>query len=71
MMYRPLPAPTREYLLDTRLHKIVRDFPETFAVLRDSGGDPRVHGGSLLPQVEGWEALLSLLLATTRWRPAG
>ena len=70
-MYRPRPAPTREYLLATPLHKIVRDFPETHAVLRGGGGDPRVHGGTLLSRVEGWEPLLSLLLTATRWRPAG
>ena len=70
-MYRPRPAPTREYLLVTPLHNIVRDFPETLPVLRDSGGDPRVHGGRLLPGVDGWELLLSLLLAATRWRPGG
>ena len=71
MMYRPRPAPTREYLLVTPLHKLVRDFPETLAVLRGGGGDPRVHGGRLLSRVDGWESLLSLLLAATRWRPAG
>ena len=71
MIYRPRPAPTRDYLLVTPLHNIVRDFPETLAVLRGSGGDPRVHGGSLLLQVDGWEPLLSLLLSSTRWRPAG
>ena len=70
-MYRPLPAPTREYLLETPIHKIVRDFPETFAPLRSSSGDPRVQGGKSLSGVEGWESLLSVLLSVTRWRPAG
>jgi len=58
-------------LLVTSLHEVVRDFPETLAVLRVGGGDPRVHGGGLLSRVDGWEALLSLLVDATRWRPTG
>lgn len=71
MMYRPRPAPTREHLLVTSLHEVVRDFPETLTVLRLGGGDPRVHGGRLLSRMDGWEELLSLLVDATRWRPAG
>jgi hypothetical protein len=71
VIYRPRPVPTREYLLVTPLHNIVRNFPETLAVLRGSSGDPRVHGGKLLSQVEGWEPLLYLLLDAARWRPTG
>jgi hypothetical protein len=70
VMCRPRPAPTRDYLLVTPLYKIVRDFPETLTVLRGSSVDPRVHGGSSLSRADGWEPLLSLLMAATSWRPA-
>lgn len=54
-----LPAPERDALLAHPLHVMVRDFPETLAVLRVAGIDLRAHGGRALSRVEGVEALLA------------
>ena len=67
----PLSAPGEEALLATPLHVLVRDYPETLAVLRAGRMDPMVHGARAPGELERGRSLLLALIAITRWRPSG
>ena len=73
-MRAPLSArPARDALLALPLHVVVRDYPETLAVLRGRGVDPSDAGGRSLTRVlamrEDGDAFLSELLTAVAWRP--
>ncbi len=71
MQARFEPRPDRDRLTSTPLHVVVRDYPETLAVLRERGVDLGARGaGPLTDLDEGREALVRALLEATAWRPA-
>lgn len=61
------PAPHSSVLARLSLDILVRDYPETLAVLRRRGADPRDYGGERLADLAG-TALLPELMAALAWR---
>jgi hypothetical protein len=65
----PEPPPPAERLGPLPLHVLVRDYPETLAVLRRHGVDiPAAGGGSVADAVTGRAELKADLLAALAWR---
>ncbi|TVP58840.1 MAG: hypothetical protein EA351_02740 [Gemmatimonadales bacterium] len=63
------PRPSREELATWPLQVIVRDFPETLAILRDHGLMPEELGEQTMRDIPGGGALLDGLEEQTAWRP--
>lgn len=62
-------APARSELAALPVNVLVRDFPETLAVLRDAGVDvPRFGGGPVAEATDDASALLDALRQTIAWR---
>ncbi|HEX7117146.1 MAG TPA: hypothetical protein VF212_00050 [Longimicrobiales bacterium] len=70
-MKRPAAAPPTAVaeLAALPLHVVVRDYPETLAVLRDFGVDvPARGGGRLAEALDDAGPLLQAIQAATAWR---
>ena len=69
----PRARPERDGLLALPLHVVVRDHPETLAVLRARGVELRAAGGRalgrLLAEREDGDSLLAAVLDAVEWRP--
>lgn len=64
-------APDREELAGWPVHVVVREFPETLAVLRREGVDvPRVGGRPVAEATDEPDALLDALERALAWRRA-
>ncbi len=61
--------PTRESLLTSPLHEIVRDFPETLEEFRAHGVSLQLLGERTLQELDDPDPLLEDLEASTAWRP--
>jgi hypothetical protein len=64
-----LPRPSRDFLRESPLQIVVRDFPETLEEIRAWGVRPEEMGDQTALDVDPEEALLDGLEALTAWRP--
>lgn len=67
---QPRPAPDAAELRSLTVHEVVRDYPETLAVLRRLGMDVRAVGGRRLEDLPDGSGAVDALLDATGWRPA-
>ncbi len=63
------PRPTRDELMASPLHVIVRDFPETLAEFRAHGLSLEEFGHQTLGDLDEFGDILEDLEASTAWRP--
>lgn len=63
------PRPTSSVLLDSPLHVVAREFPETLTVFREHGLSLAGLGDRALSEIPETGELLAELEAATRWRP--
>ena len=61
--------PTSTVLLDSPLHVVARDFPETLTVFRGHGLSVAELGDRTLAEIPDTGQVLAELEAATRWRP--
>ena len=63
------PRPSRDRLAELPLHAVVRDFPESVAVLRAAGVSVVELGDRKVRDVPGAPSILERLEAAVAWRP--
>jgi hypothetical protein len=64
-----LPRPSRDFLRESPLHVVVRDFPETLEDLREWGVQPEKMGDQTAGEIDPEGRLLDDLESATAWRP--
>lgn len=65
----PAPPPEPETLPSTPIHRVVAEWPETLAVLRDAGVETGPTGGAPLSRRRDAGELAERILRATAWRP--